>query len=220
MPRLPRHLQNQNTDADLPGTRERMLHMAIEAIERGGEASVRVREVSDATGVSFASLYHFFGSREGLVEEALAEMYIRSMREANAGIAAALAGAATEDEFYAAIRRISLTVYDEARAHYRLTRLSVLGSTAGRPNLARRVAELQAEASAALASTMIKPQELGWVHPSLDRLTFASWLASVALGRAIIELEPTNADPRAWNEMSIEAVIHLAKHGINPPPAP
>ncbi|MSW21347.1 MAG: TetR family transcriptional regulator, partial [Actinobacteria bacterium] len=53
-----------------------MLQMAIDAIERGGEASVRVREVSDATGVSFASLYHFFGSREGLVEEALAEIYV------------------------------------------------------------------------------------------------------------------------------------------------
>jgi AcrR family transcriptional regulator len=194
-----------------------MLQMAIEAIERGGEASVRVREVSDATGVSFASLYHFFGSREGLVEEALAEMYVRSIREANVGFGATITGAQDADAFYDAIRTISLAVYDPERSGFRFTRLSVLGSTAGRPNLARRVAEVQIQASEAMAELMRRPQERGWIHPSVDRFTFASWLTGLVLGRAIIELEPTKADPTAWNEMSIAAIIHIGKTGIATP---
>jgi AcrR family transcriptional regulator len=188
--------------------------MAIEAIERGGEASVRVREVSDATGVSFASLYHFFGSREGLVEEALAEMYVRSIRDSNVGFAGALLDARSADEFYDAIRKISLAVYDPERSRFRFTRLSVLGSTAGRPNLARRVAEVQIQTSEAMAGLMRRPKELGWIHPSVDLFTFASWLTGLVLGRSIIELEPSKADPSAWNEMSIAAIIHIARNGI------
>lgn len=214
MPRPPRHRSTDTTGDLPPGTRERMLQMAIEAIERGGEASVRVREVSDATGVSFASLYHFFGSREGLVEEALAEMYVRSIRDANVGIAAAIEAARTEDEFYEMIRSVSLGVYDQTRSQYRFTRLSVLGSTTGRPNLARRVAEVQIAATDAFAEAIRKPQERGWIHSSLDLHTFAAWLTSIVLGRAIIELEPTKAKPDMWNEISITAILHIGKHGI------
>lgn len=193
-----------------------MLQMAIEAIERGGEASVRVREVSDATGVSFASLYHFFGSREGLVEEALAEMYVRSIRDGNAGIAATLSAATNVDEFYDAIRRVSLEVYNPARSGFRFTRLSVLGSTAGRPNLAHRVAEVQIAATDAFAELLREPQQRGWIHPSVDLVTLASWVMGIVLARSIIELEPTKADSALWNRMSIEALVHLGKHGVTP----
>lgn len=191
-----------------------MLQMAIEAIERGGEASVRVREVSDATGVSFASLYHFFGSREGLVEEALAEMYIRSIRDGNAGILAIVGGADTADAFYTAIRRISLDVYEPSRSQFRFARLSVLGSTAGRPNLARRVAEAQVLATDAFVGLMREPQSRGWIHPSIDLFTFATWIMGIVLGRSLVELEPTRAHPDMWNAMSVEAIIYLSKHGV------
>jgi len=215
---MPRPPKNRTTDPNgehPPGTRERMLQMAIEAIERGGEASVRVREVSDATGVSFASLYHFFGSREGLVEEALAEMYVRSIRDANVDIAAAIGAATSAEEFYEIIRQVSLAVYDTSRSQYRFTRLSVLGSTAGRPELARRVAEVQMQATDAFAAVLRRPQEIGWVHPSLDLVTLAAWITGIVLGRSIIEIGPTKANPALWNEMSIAALIHIGKHGIS-----
>ena len=196
---------------DLPaGTRERMLQMAIEAIERGGEASVRVREVSDATGVSFASLYHFFGSREGLVEEALAEIYVRSVRNFTVAISARIAKCDDLESFRTAIREISLAAYDLSRSPLRFTRLSVLGGVAGRPQLAARVAAAQRSANEALAEAVRGPQERGWIHPKLDLVTFAAWMTGLTLGRAIIELDTSTTDGSAWNEMSVAALLAVS----------
>lgn len=196
---------------DLPaGTRERMLQMAIEAIERGGEASVRVREVSDATGVSFASLYHFFGSREGLVEEALAEIYVRSVRNFTVAISARIAKCDDLESFRTAIREISLAAYDLSRSPLRFTRLSVLGGVAGRPQLAARVAAAQRSANEALAEAVRGPQERGWIHPKLDLVTFAAWMTGLTLGRAIIELDTSTTDGAAWNEMSVAALLAVS----------
>lgn len=185
--------------------------MAIDAIERGGEASVRVREVSDATGVSFASLYHFFGSREGLVEEALAEIYVRSIRDFNIDIAQRITASESVDDFYRAIRELSLESYAPDRSTFRFQRLSVLGGVAGRPNLAARVAGAQDASNRALAGIMVEPQRRGWIHPDVDLVTFAAWIAGLTLGRALIELDPLGTNGAAWNEMSVAALIAVGK---------
>jgi AcrR family transcriptional regulator len=190
-----------------------MLENAIRAIESGGEVSVRVRDISDASGVSFASLYHFFGSRDGLVEEALAEIYIRPIRESHATLEHAVANCSTAEEFYATIRQIALATYDRSRATARATRLSVLGGIAGRPELARRIGEAQRAADLALATVMRATQERGWVSADLDLATFSAWLTGLTLGRSIIEIEHSVANDTQWNEMSIAAVLHLVKHG-------
>jgi len=188
-----------------------MLQMAIDAIERGGEASVRVREVSDATGVSFASLYHFFGSREGLVEEALAEIYVRSIRDFNIDIAARIAASESADDLYRTIRELSLESYAPDRSAFRFQRLSVLGGVAGRPNLAAKVAAAQDASNRALAGIMVEPQRRGWIHPDVDLVTFAAWIAGLTLGRALIELDPLGTNGAAWNEMSVAALISVGK---------
>lgn len=196
------------TSTDLPaGTRERMLHLAIATIEEHGEAAVRVREVSDATGVSFASLYHFFGSREGLVEAALAEMYSRSLREVNAAVADMVNTSTTLAEFIEGGRRVSLLAYDPARASARSTRLRVLGGLAGRPKLAARLAVEQHAANLELASILGVAQQRGWLKPNLDLVTLAAWLTGLTFGRAIVEVAPEGIDLGAWNEMSIAALL-------------
>ncbi|CAB4816801.1 MAG: TetR family transcriptional regulator [Actinobacteria bacterium] len=194
-----------------PGTRDRMLQMAIDAIERGGEASVRVREVSDATGVSFASLYHFFGSREGLVEEALAEIYVRSIRDFNIDIGERIARCESADDFYRTVSGLSLESYSPDRSALRFQRLSVLGGVAGRPNLAVRVASAQDASNRALAGILAEPQRRGWIHPDVDLITLAAWTAGLTLGRVLIELDPLGTNGAAWNEMSIATLIALAK---------
>ena len=47
-----------------------ILALAIKAIDTGGEASIRVKQIADEAGTSVTSIYHFFGSREGLIEAA------------------------------------------------------------------------------------------------------------------------------------------------------
>lgn len=205
------------TPTDLPtNTRERMLHLAVRTIEEHGEAAVRVREISDATGVSFASLYYYFGSREGLVEAALAEMYRRSLREVNRLVAHMVNSSNTLADFIEGGRRVSLLAYDPARASARSTRLRVLGSLAGRPKLAARLAAEQHAANLELASTLGVAQQRGWLKQHLDLVTLAAWLTGLTFGRAIVEVAPEDIDLDAWNEMSIAALFAVTIESTEP----
>ena len=195
-----------------------MLQTTIEAIERGGEASVRVREVAAAVGVSFPSLYHFFGSREGLIEEALAEIYVRSVREFTEGASKRISRCDSAQDFRAAIEELAAAVYNPTRAVHRLTRAGVLGGASGRPRLAARVAAVQDEANRALADVLREPQRRGWVRPGLDLVTFGAWLTGITLGRVLIELGGSSTDGAAWNKMSIDAIIAVTMGDQSGPP--
>lgn len=59
-----------------PGTRDRILKSALDLFSTRGYDGTSVREVCEAAGIAKPSLYHFFGSKEGvyraLVEGAMA----------------------------------------------------------------------------------------------------------------------------------------------------
>ena len=50
--------------------RQRILELAVSAIDEGGEAAVRVNDLAAEAGVTIPTLYRHFGSRDGLVEAA------------------------------------------------------------------------------------------------------------------------------------------------------
>ena len=51
-------------------TVERALSVVSQILDEGGEASLRLAEVSRRSSVSIGSLYHHFESREGLIRAA------------------------------------------------------------------------------------------------------------------------------------------------------
>jgi AcrR family transcriptional regulator len=61
--------------------KQRLLELAIQTIDESGEPGIRVNQLAESAGVSIPTLYHHFGSREGLIEEAQAERFIRALRD-------------------------------------------------------------------------------------------------------------------------------------------
>ncbi len=74
-PARPRHVRGSDTPATRVGIvtdrRTQLLDAAIVVIARRGVRGLRVQEVAAEAGVSVPLLYHYFGSREGLLEAAL-----------------------------------------------------------------------------------------------------------------------------------------------------
>ncbi|MFG2818984.1 TetR/AcrR family transcriptional regulator [Kitasatospora sp. NPDC048365] len=67
-------------------TVERLLTAALEVYAAGGQPGFTVNAVTAASGVSLGSLYHHFGSFDGLATE----LYVRCMEEQYDGMLAAL----------------------------------------------------------------------------------------------------------------------------------
>lgn len=66
--------------ASKEGTRERLLSVTLEAIERHGISSLTVRQVAEAAGANLAAVNYHFRSKEALVAEAL-EVAMQSFLE-------------------------------------------------------------------------------------------------------------------------------------------
>ncbi|WP_224386373.1 TetR/AcrR family transcriptional regulator [Pseudonocardia sp. ICBG1293] len=66
--------------ADQPvelGTRDRLLHAAADLIAASPGESVPLRAICDAAGVRLPTLYHFFGSKEGLLDAVVEHGFAR-----------------------------------------------------------------------------------------------------------------------------------------------
>jgi len=191
-------------------TEQKILDEAIRIIEANGEAGLRVHDIEVAVEVTPPSIYHFFGSREGLVAAAQAERLVRSFAEFNALSESILRGVSSRAELRNAFLNILTMIYDPSRSLARQQRLFALGSVEGRPELAVVLGEAARGFLRQLAERLQVFKDIGWTRPDLDLEAFIQWLAGQVLGRIYIEIGCEPAPNPAWDAISIDAVMFVA----------
>jgi AcrR family transcriptional regulator len=151
-------------------TEQKILDEAIRIIEANGEAGLRVHDIEVAVEVTPPSIYHFFGSREGLVSAAQAERLVRSFAEFNALSESILRGVSSRAELRDAFLNILTMIYDPSRSLARQQRLFALGSVEGRPELAVVLGEAARGFLRQLSERLQVFKDIGW----RDRFLVAS----------------------------------------------
>ena len=175
-------------------TQQKILDETIRIIEASGEASVRVHDIEVAVGVTAPSIYHFFGSREGLVVAAQAERLLRSLDDFNDMSVVILSRVSNRAELREAVSEILALIYEPSRSVSRQQRIFALGSAEGRPDLAVAIGE-------AARSFLIRQD--------LDLEAFMQWLAGQILGRIYIEIGREPEAHPAWDAISQDAVAFV-----------
>ena len=174
-----------------------------------GEAAVRVKELADEVGVAVTSLYHFYGSREGLIEAAQGCRYATSLRGIAGEWEAEFRGCRSQRQLRALFRRQVHQLGSPDHRGQRRAALDVVGSAHGRPQLSAAVAQAQRDAISTLAAALTVPQHKGWVRRDLDLEAFAAWYIGQLTNRALIELGTPIVDGDAWNRVVTDAVLSV-----------
>lgn len=193
--------------ADQNDTKERLLRAAIAVLASEGERAIRVRDIAAQAGVTEPSLYHFFGSREGLIIAAQVTRFREEQLEGLQRFADAVHASATLEDFITSVRAVLAWAYRPERRHARSTRIDVLGSAQSRPELATELAAAQREVNERLADTLRFAQARGWVRQDVDCTVLAVWIMGQISGRVFIEIDPELADSTEWDQISIAAVL-------------
>lgn len=192
-------------------TRENLLTAAIEVIDQNGLKAVRVRDIAARAGVKEPSVYHYFGSRDGLVEEAQAQRYSRGLLELIQSFDALVRSCSSAEEFQQIIRRVFSAIVTPERELVRAVRADVLGSAMSRPHLKNAVAAAQANSHRLLAGAITYAQEMGWVRPELDCMAFAIWYTGMVNGRLVYEIDPSHCEGTAWDAIAVDATLYLLR---------
>jgi AcrR family transcriptional regulator len=194
-------------------TRTRLLEAAIEIIDTKGEVGLRVRDIAAAAGVTEPSIYHFFGSREGLIIAAQAHRYVHGQVAAFRNFEQAVYTCRTKKQFVQIARQTLTAVYENPQAvGVRSARVNVLGSAQTRPELARQLADAQRVANKALAEPLRFARDKGWVRKDVDLEILAAWVIGQINGRVLMEIDPIADDMKKWDDISIDAVLTMLGH--------
>lgn len=144
-------------------TRTRILKLAIAAIDAGGETAIRVNHLVAEAGVRPPVLYHYFGSRDGLIIAAHAERYRQALTTSTYPILDALM-MCVEEEDYVRLVLSNISLMLREGGDRRRIRVQALGAAASRPELHDAVRE--AHRSAVIETTKIFAfgQVRGWLN--------------------------------------------------------
>lgn len=190
-------------------TKERILRLAIDALDRGGEASIRVKQIADDAGVSVTSLYHFYGSREGLVETALVERLEAGYSAGRAAVRHCAETAQSRDEFAACLEHIVREAFGPTFTDERRRRVNVMGSAWSRPHLLEKINHAQREWFAELTGCLTIARDRGLISSTVDLKAIATWQVISANGLVAVEGDSTGAELGPWLDLYIDTIFRL-----------
>lgn len=190
--------------------RSQMINAAIEMMEVGGEASVRVAKVAEKIGVTEPLVYHHFKNRAALVTAAYAEWYKRC-QDLEVPIGQLMTMVSNQEEYERAVQASLTWSYQPERVAARGVRLSVIGAAQTNPELATAVNEINRSFLNSLAQATEFAQSQGWVRTDLDAKAVAYWLHGQINGRVVAEMDEGCIDLAKWDEISFDAIFSLIR---------
>lgn len=184
-----------------------ILDQTIQTIEERGEVAVRLRDLVSETGVALATIYKYFGNREGLLDSAYAEMYYQSAIHPLAPLEEAMANCTTSAECAALIEYFLRLQSDPDAVQRRRIRMTVIGSAQARPELATKLADMNLQ-YADLFSRILQPaQDKGWIKADFNLRTVAIWFMGMVNTRAPMDFRTSDWDQEEMHRLYCSTIL-------------
>ena len=167
---------------------DRIINVTVAAIEAGGEPSLRVNDIARDSEVSVATLYHYFGDREGLVVAARLKQFAGSTGVYYDEFSRAMNAATTSDELASVVRSFFGEATSQASRAVRFLRAEIVGSSRTRPQLAAALREVQEDLAAKLAAVFANAQDRGLLRSSISARDMAEFALAIHLGSVLTDL--------------------------------
>jgi len=191
---------------EINNTRERLLKAAAATIDKGGEGAVRIRDLTKSCDITAPSIYHFFGSREGLIDAAQAFRFSRGQRQLSDAFASAIHTCKSKTQFVELAHRFLETMFAPDRRVIRNSRLNVLGNAVNRPALSKELALVQDESNKVVGESLGYAQTKGWVRDDFNTEMFAAWLNGMVNSRRLIEMNGTHPLGDEWDVIAKRSI--------------
>lgn len=167
---------------------DRIVDATVAAIESGGEPGLRVNDIARDSDVSVATLYHYFGDREGLVVAARQKQYAGSTGIYYEGFSHAMRSASTCAELSTVLCDFFGQATAESSRAMRFLRAEIIGSSRTRPQLAAALREVQEDLASKLTEVFADAQERGLMRSTISARDIAEFALAIHLGSVLPDL--------------------------------
>jgi len=177
-----------------------VLDAVTERLRELDESSIRIPDICEQTGINYGSVYHHFGSREGVIDEAYAKIFTDLVDEDIARIHEVLESEVTTlPEFLAAMRPLMEGYSGSEQLRKRRTlRMRAIAASWTRPSLQLAISQAQVRVTSELMKVVERGQQLGFVRRDLTAHAIAVLMQSVVFGRSLDDLSPWPVGDVEW----------------------
>lgn len=183
------------------------------AMREGGEASVRIQDISSQTGISIGSIYHHFGDRDGLIRATLVHNFAAYTAADLPRVKAFMERMSSKAEMAEHYDEMFAFVKQHFHHQSALERAAIVGNAAGRPKLREELAEVQHELNVSATEAMQIAADRQILKAHLNPRAAAMVVLGMFLGRALAELDNEPVADDDWTRAMLSAFSGLFTAG-------
>ncbi|HET9089553.1 MAG TPA: TetR/AcrR family transcriptional regulator [Acidimicrobiales bacterium] len=173
-----------------------VLDAVAERLLDGDELRIRIPEICQATGVNYGSVYHHFGSREGVIDAAYEALFCTHAEQEIARWEI-LSSAASRESFDAGLRELLDPANHDATRVGRAMTTRIVAAAETRPALRGVVVSTQTRVSDACARALAYGQRQGWLRADATPEAMAGLVEAVAVRYGAQDLVGEDASGQA-----------------------
>jgi AcrR family transcriptional regulator len=176
------------------------------------ETLIRIPDICEETGVNYGSVYHHFGSREGVIDAAYINMFNEFMDEDIAFIRESIEEIKNSDDVMKVFAKFGEKVFmSEDRALRRMMRARIVAASFTRPQLKVSVGLSQNRVTNEISELFAILQDRGVIKEDLPAHSVAVTLQGFLLGRVLDDISINPLSNKEFSDAAAYLFLSLVK---------
>ncbi len=189
-----------------------VLDAVAERLMTGDELLIRIPEICEATGVNYGSVYHHFGSREGVIDAAYDMIFSQLVEEDLAVFQGVVDSVETLDQYVEAMQPVVTTLSSgEQRQQRRAMRVRIVAAASTRPRLKELIGLTQSRLTSDLRRLIEFAQHRGWLRDDIAADALAVLFQILVFGRTLDDISADPIDEKDWESATGVLFVELLK---------
>ena len=184
----------------------KLLEVTISELDRVGLAEIDIESLLRKSKISKGSLYHHFGSKNGLLAAAEAQQFMKYLKREGETFRKLIEDCKSKQKFIDLVAAVMKITRLEANVDFRKKRVRAIAMSFNDENLAQVLKNAQIEVTQYLAGSSQIAKDRGWVKPDTDLMALSYWIQGVFIGHIMLDITEQTEHEDAWGQVAFEAL--------------
>ena len=206
MRKMPKRVVERETSRRGRATAAKLIEFAVKELDRVGPVNFDIDSVLRKSKISKGSLYHHFGSKNGLLVAVETQQFIKYLDEQNTLLRNLVETRKSASDFLTLMTRVMEISGLPENRDLRKKRIRAIAVAAHDRDLSEFIKTEQIKGSLYLAQTLQIAKDRGWIKPDVDVLAASYWIQGLFMGHIMLDITEIKDLDKAWNSISVDAI--------------
>ena len=203
---MPKKVVERETSRRGRATAAKLIEFAAKELDRVGPVKFDIDSVLRKSKISKGSLYHHFGSKNGLLVAAETQQFIKYLDEQNTLLRNLVETRNSASDFLTLMTRVMEISGLPENRDLRKKRIRAIAVAAHDRDLSEFIKTEQIKGSLYLAQTLQIAKDRGWIKPDVDVLAASYWIQGLFMGHIMLDITEIKDLDKAWNSIAVDAI--------------